>query len=265
MSSDAYWLKQTGDKPLFPDLQWSRPENRALAGKLLIIGGNAYGFAAPAEAYTAANKAGIGVARVVLPEALRHTVGNVFEAGDFAPGNPSGSFSQKALNDFLIHASWADGVLVAGDLGRNSETAVLLEKFIENYHEQLTIAKDAVNYLTTTPQSILARPKTTLALSFAQLQKLAVNAHLAQAFTFEMGLVRLVDLLHEFTAEYPVNLVIKYLDNIVVAVNGEISTTKLPEDMSVWRVKAAAYTSVWWLQNPSKPFEALSTAVTELQ
>ena len=40
-----YWHKQTSSKPLFPELIWSRPENRQLAGKLLIIGGNLHGFA----------------------------------------------------------------------------------------------------------------------------------------------------------------------------------------------------------------------------
>ena len=44
-----YWQRQTSEKPLFADVLWSRPENRNLAGKLLIAGGNLYGFAAPAE------------------------------------------------------------------------------------------------------------------------------------------------------------------------------------------------------------------------
>ena len=58
-----YWQRQEPGEPLFPDLLWSRPENRQFAGKLLIMGGNAHGFAAPAEAYAHAEKAGIGVAR----------------------------------------------------------------------------------------------------------------------------------------------------------------------------------------------------------
>ena len=33
--------------------------------------------------------------------------------------------------------------------------------------------------------------------------------------------------------------------------------------MPVWRLKVAAYASVWWLQNPSKPLEAITTAVRE--
>jgi hypothetical protein len=31
-------------------------------------------------------------------------------------------------------------------------------------------------------------------------------------------------------------------------------------DRPVWRIETAATAAVWWLQNPSKPFEALTTA-----
>src|SRR5438034_11126943 len=105
-----YWLRQEAGKPLFPELEWSQPENRTQAGKLLIIGGNLHGFAAPAEAYAEAVKAGIGTARVLLPDALQKTVGRVLENGAFASSTPaSGSFSQKALGERLTDAAWADG------------------------------------------------------------------------------------------------------------------------------------------------------------
>src|ERR1700683_2856161 len=122
-----YWQQQLPDNPLFPDSLWSRPERRSTAGKLLIIGGNGFGFAAPAEAYSHALKAGIGDARVILTDALKSSVGRKFEAGQFAPSNPSGSFSQKALGDMINLSDWADGVLVAGGFGGNLQTTMLLE------------------------------------------------------------------------------------------------------------------------------------------
>jgi hypothetical protein len=69
--AQPYWLKQTADAPLFPDLLWSRPENKRLAGKLGIIGGNVHGFAAPAQAQAAAEAAGAGLTRVVLPQHVK--------------------------------------------------------------------------------------------------------------------------------------------------------------------------------------------------
>lgn len=258
---DKYWRKQTEDKPLFPALLWSRPENRQLAGKLLILGGNLYGFAAPAEAYQVARATGVGVTRVLLPDALQKTVGRAFEAGEFALATPSGSFAQQALAETLALSIWADGVLLAGDLGRNSETAIFLEKFAEKYHGQLTITKDAVDYFTSAPDKLLARPGTTLVLSLAQLQKLAVSAGFTPAFTFGMDLLHLVAALHLFTERYATNIVVKHLANMFVAVDGQVSTTKLAKDQEIWRVPTAASAAVWWLQNPSKPFEALTTAV----
>ena len=261
MVSINYWHKQTLDNPLYPDLLWSRPENKQLAGKLLVIGGNAYEFAAPAEAYNEALRAGVGAVRVLLPQALKHTIGAVIEAGDFAPSTPSGSFSQKALQEFYIHSDWADGVLLAGDLGRNSETAIVLEKFAGTYRGQLTLTKDAADYGIASPQSLLKRQDTTLVLTIAQLQKLGTALHLPKAFTFGMDLLRLVEALHYITYQFDINLIVKQQDYSVVASSGKVSTTKLAVENEYWRIKLAANASVWWLQNPSKIFESLSTAV----
>ncbi|MGH7141937.1 MAG: hypothetical protein ACREF5_00435 [Candidatus Saccharimonadales bacterium] len=256
-----YWRQQQPDHPLFPDLLWSRPERRTTAGKLLIVGGNGYGFSAPAEAFAESEKAGIGETRVLLPDSLKKTVGRTFAAGQFAPSTPSGSFSQKALAEFLDMSLWADGVLVAGDLGRNSETAIILERLAVEYKDQLTLTKDGADFFISLPQIILKRPQTTLVISLAQLQKLASSADFPKAFSFEMDLIRLVETLHEFTKMNKINIVVKHLLRIFVAVNGEVSSTRLAEDQEIWRVKTAADTSTWWLQNKEKTFESLTTAI----
>jgi hypothetical protein len=258
---EDYWVKQAEDKPIFEDILWSRPENRASAGRLLIVGGNAHGFAAPAEAYQAAVKAGIGTGRVLLPDVLQKTVGPVLENVEFAPSTPSGSFGKSALNEMLIQASWAEAVLLAGELGRNSETAALLELFVSKYSGQLTITRDAVDYFNHVPLSVAQRPETTLVLSLGQLQKLGTVLHFETPFLLSMGLLLLVQALHSFTLQYPVT---KELENIVVAQGGRVSTTRLAEDKPIWRVETAARTSVFWLQNPGKPYEAMVTSLTNL-
>lgn len=257
----TFWHKQTPNKPLFPDLLWSRPENRQQAGKLLIVGGNAHGFAAPAEAFAEAEKAGIGTTRVLLPDSLQKTVGRHFPAGEFAPSTPSGSFSKKALAELLDMSQWADAVLLVGDFGRNSETAILLEQFLDKYSGQLTIAKDAIDYFTKNPAAALARPDTTLVLSFAQLQQSAMHAHFKTPFIFDMDFLRLIDALHEFTTMHQPTIIVKHLQTIFVATDGQVSTTKLSEDIEIWRVTTAAHAAVWWLQNLTKPFEALTTSI----
>jgi len=65
----TYWQKQASEKPLFPDIAWSKPEMRSFAGKLAIVGGNKLGFAGVAEAYGTALEAGVGEVRVLMPDA----------------------------------------------------------------------------------------------------------------------------------------------------------------------------------------------------
>ncbi len=256
----TYWLKQTKDKPLFPDLIWSRPENKRHAGKLLIIGGNSFGFAAVGEAYMAAEKAGAGTVRVLMPDAVKSAAGAVLPTVDFAPSTPSGSFAKEALAEWLDGAMWADSVLLAGDLGRNSETAIVLETFLEKFPGQMTITKDAADYCLKLPK-VLERPNTLLVLTMAQLQKLATAAKAQQAFTLGMDLTRLVEALHTLSAKCPAYIIVKHLDQLLVAVNGRISTTPVDNEQDMWRTITATAANVWWLQNPVKPFESLTTSI----
>lgn len=257
----TYWRKQTADKALFDDLLWSRPENRANAGKLLIVGGNAHGFTRPAEAYSQAEKAGVGTVRVLLPDSLQKTIGRAFPGGEFAPSTPSGSFASTTLGEILPLAHGSDGVLIAGDLGRNSETAILLEKFIEHYDGQITITCDAIDYLIATPYPVLQRPESLLVLSFAQLQKLGTAIKYSNAFTYDMDLLRLIDSLHELTKRYKFTVITKHLNNIIIAHEGQVVTTKLASELPVWRLRVATRASVWWLQNPTKTEAALATSI----
>jgi ADP-dependent NAD(P)H-hydrate dehydratase / NAD(P)H-hydrate epimerase len=256
-----YWSKQTQDKPLFPNLIWSRPENRATAGKLLIIGGNAHGFAAPAEAYAESLRAGAGASRVILPDTLQKTVGKVFPAGEYVPSTPSGSFARSALTELIGASSWADACLLAGDFGHNSETAVLLEQYVEKYKGVLAITMDGLDYFVKHPPPLLKRENTLVVASFAQLQKIATGAKFNQAFTSDMDLLRLVATLHDFSLEYTAVIVVKHLDNTFVAYGGRVSST--PQKQSAWSVKAAARAAVWWLQNPEKSFEAVTTGMLQ--
>ncbi len=256
-----YWLKQSTETPLFDDILWSRPENKTNAGKLLLVGGNSHGFASVAEAYIVAQQSGAGVVRALLPDSLRKTVGAVLEATIFAPSTPSGSFASSSLDELLLESAWADGVLIAGDLGRNSETSMLLESFVQKYSGLLTLTKDAVDYFNHTPEMILKRPNTSLVLSLAQLQKLGTNVKFETPFLLSMGMLLLVQALHEFTLRYQVTIITKELDQIVVASNGNVSSTKLTKDLDIWRVQVASLASVFWIQNPSKTFEAMTTAI----
>ena len=49
--NQGHWHRQDIKEPLFGNTLWSRPQNRKLAGKLLIVGGHAHSFADVGHAY----------------------------------------------------------------------------------------------------------------------------------------------------------------------------------------------------------------------
>lgn len=258
----TYWHKQTTDKPLYPEIIWSKPEVKAQSGKLAIIGGNLQSFTAPAEAFSAAERSGVGLTRVLLPLPVKKLTGQLFETLEFGAGNPSGSFSQQALSAWLDMAAWADGTLLAGDLGKNSETAIVFEKFLQEYSGMLTLANDAVDYALLSPSVFLKRPSTALVVPIRQLQKIGSQAKLSTPFTQNMDLLHLIDGLHSLTDQSPLTIITKVHDQLCIASSGEVSTTPAGAGNS-WATPTAAAIAVWWLQNPAKPLESMTAAMFE--
>lgn len=255
---DTFWLKQTLEKPLFPDLLWNRPENKLHAGKLLIIGGNSGGFKSPATAYQYATKAGIGTARILLPDSLRKTVGEVFlEVGEYAPSTPSGSFSYKAFAELLTHSNWADGVLLAGDFGRNSETAQLLEYYLNKFSGQVTITGDSLDYFLDTPSVVLQRANTLLVPTASQLQKLGISAKTLKPFTSGLSVQNFAETLHELARSGNAVLMTIHNNQTFIAAEQKISTTVTEKT----ELHLASSASVWWLQNPNQTFAGLTTSL----
>lgn len=257
----SYWRKQTSTEALFPDIEWSKPENKSFAGKLGIVGGNKLGFAGVAEAYSIAKEAGVGDIRVLLPDVLRKTIPSSITDALFAPTNPSGSLSKDAAADMNKLTHWASGVLLIGDAGRSSETAILYEQFLQDYTGQLVITRDAIDLVKNSAQAIVDRPNTLLVASFAQLQKLFQSVYYPKVLTFSMQLTNLVDALHKFTISYPVSIAVLHKDHFIIASGGEVVTTEWANPMAIWRGSVAARAAVYWLWNPGKTLEAVTTSL----
>jgi NAD(P)H-hydrate repair Nnr-like enzyme with NAD(P)H-hydrate dehydratase domain len=260
MTATDYWQKQAPNTPLFEDIMWSRPEHKSQAGKLLIAGGNSFGFAAPATAYNEATDAGVGIARVLLPASLHKMVGAFLPDAQYAPNNPSGGLAKNALEPLITNATWADAVLLAGEFGRNSETAVMLERFVTTWHGLLVLTHDAGDYFLKSSLVLLKRPQTALFLSIEQLQKFGTHAKYPKPLLFAMDITHTVEWLHEFTLLYPITIVTSHHDQFVIAHGGQVVTQKADPAQKIWRVKRAARASVFWLQNPSKPLQAIATS-----
>jgi len=263
--SEKRWLKQ-GSEPMFEKLEWDKPERRDQAGRLLIVGGDMHNLGAPASAFDIVKQTGIGSVKVVLPNKAKQLLPKELQREFiFLPSTSSGEFSLEGEIELLEHASWADSILLPGDIGRNSQTAILLQNLLTAYKERVVITRDALDLLSNAPATLLERSKTTLVASFAQLQKLAKNYGETKPLVFSMDLIKLVDYLQNLTARIEANIITMHLGQLIVASNGQISTTKLDNSKEItdsrelhWRLTAASIAVCYQTWYPDQPFEALT-------
>lgn len=257
----SFWKKQSLETPLFPDIEWSKPEQRNQAGRLGIIGGNKLGFAGVAEAYGVATAAGVGQIRVLLPDVLKKAIPTTITDTVFGPTNISGSLTKESIAEMNAVGEWASSILMIGDAGRSSETAIAYEQFIEHYKGQLVVTRDAIDLIKNSSQLLVERENTVIVASFAQLQKLFQAVYYPKVLTFSMQLTNLVDALHKFTITYPATITVLHKDHILVAHGGEVVSMPWENPMAIWRGNTAARAATYWLWNHSKPLESVVTSL----
>lgn len=256
-----YWHIQDPHTPLFPDIEWSKPEQRALRGRLGIIGGNKLGFAAIADSYSTALATGSGEVRVVLPDSLRNVIPKTMTDVIYAASNPSGGIVQAALPELYALTHWATGILMIGDTGRNSETAITYSALIRDYQGPLTITRDAIDLVKNDAPTIIGRPNTILIASFAQLQKIFRETYYPKMLTFSMQLLQLVEAVHAFTITYPCTITVLHRDTLIVAHNGTVVTTAWDNPLAIWKGTTATRAATYLMWTPSQPLEAIATSL----
>ncbi len=262
---DTLWQTQQYTKPLFEDLIWSKPQQKTQAGKLLIIGGNSNAISAPSEAFAIAIEQGIGEVKAALPDKTKKLLGpKIPHDIQLVSSTPSGSFSKNSLLELENYCMWAEATLFAGDIGKNSETAIVLEALATKMAGPQIFTRDALEYFTNTPLILFDRPETLLVMSLPQLQKYAQHSKYTAAITFKMGLNQLAKAVSELSSIHKAYLVVQNDTNILTGVSGKVVVTKMVNVPDSWRLKTAASASVWWLQNPQKPLEAIATSITQV-
>lgn len=255
MGSDL-WQQQT-DQPLFPNMLWSRPETKQGAGKLLIIGGQAQEFIHVAESFAASVSAGAGTVRVFMPESTRKLT-KMLPNIEYAPSNASGSFAKSALAELIDASQWSDGVLLAGDLGKNSETNLMLENFVSTYQGILIISDSALPSITMPAKDLFQRENTVLVLSFDEFQKFGIALGLNTPITSDSTTPRLAGILHELTTKCQATLAVMRDNSVWTSGKGNVAITQLKDKKSPNQLAAQA--AVWNIQNSNKQFEAITTA-----
>ncbi len=257
------YVRQPLDQPpAFEEIEWERPQTIRQAGELLIVGGSPHGFASIGNSYSFATAAGAGRISVALPSALKAAVTGMIENAVYLPSTISGSFSKKGLGELRAYANEAWLTLLAGDFGRNSETALLIEGLLVSFKGKLVVSKDAVDFAATSyPRQVLDNENLTLVCSLSQLQKILKTAGFSKNLTFNMSMEQIANFLHEVSQLVSSHIITVHHAHCFVASKGSLSITPLGFEEGLWQTKVAAYTSVYWMQHESKPFKALTTGV----
>ncbi len=261
----SYWQKQT--QPLFAELSWNIPEQKT--GQVTVIGGNSQNFSAiiRISEFLSQNFPFQQVS-TLLPDSLRNQLPPLSNL-NFAPSTTSGSFAKSApLNSALSDSS---STILAGDLSRNSATAIALTEAITSSLKSnatpapLLITRDAVDLLAPSSDQILQHPSLFLVASMAQLQKVFRAVYYPKMILLSEPLVPVIETLHKFTLTYPTTILTFHQDQILVANSGHIVSTPITRTtyspLSLWSGQLAAKITAFNLYNPNKPLEATTAAV----
>ena len=261
------YYNQSIDQPLYEDILWNKPETKALAGKLLTIGGNAHSIAAPSQAFSDAIMYGAGEARVILPKAAQQYFKQTSVPPEvfFAESTPSGSFSHAALSTMVSYSQWADYIVIAGDMTKNSETTTVTADLLSQTQLPITIAGDSIDALQLYAETLFSRHKTVCIMNFAQLQKYSVVLGYHSALTSSLTNNRLVGWLEEFSKTIYATIVCVHDNAVYVAANGTVITTRPFNSTPVNTNHLVAACSVWAMQHPARTTEAIATALTQIK
>lgn len=260
------YVTQKSNQPLYPEIIWNKPENKAHAGKLLIIGGNIHGITAPSTAYSLASKAGAGDVRVVLPDSCKKYFPHGTAPSDilFAKSTPSGSFGAESMSTLLEYAAWADFVVIVGDISKNSETAIAITEIIQKTVTPLCITGDAIDAMLMESHKMIQRPNTVLVPTFTQLQKILIHAKSSTAITATMPFKAHVEALEAYGSAYEAAILYGHENACYAAYAGDVSVTSPIKVEGNWELRAAITASVWAMQQPQSLIKALTTAITQI-
>lgn len=250
-------LESQTDQPLYPKVLWNRPISRAAAGRLLIVGGHSHGVALLQGAFQVAEAAGIGALTVLAPDALRPLLGTITEI-EFAPSTQSGSLAKASLAHLLELSNYADAVLIGPDLSNNSETAILIENFIDKFPGAIVLADNGLEVIAQTPDLFRSRPNALLVLSMQQLFKLAGKLDLPINIRPDSGVLGKVEIVRNFWQVLKVDLALVGPE-IIIKTGDQESATILNHQPASLPATAAGVLSVAYAQNPSSRYEGLTT------
>ncbi|MCL2371444.1 hypothetical protein FWC63_01715 [Candidatus Saccharibacteria bacterium] len=255
------------NKPLHPD-SLLPPDRLDLCGKILIIGGSSAGFAGVSYTYGKTLELGAAEVKVLLPKCLEKML----------PKNPDFIFSGDAKSlgftkaiygDLKELATWADGILLIGDFGKNSETQQTFAHFLGNlkdFHadkKPILVTRDAISLLN--DHLPLENPHLKMLITFNQLQHLFKSVLYPKLINFSTPLPQVAEALHKFTLTYECGLATFTHDNHIATQDGKVIVTNLAttkyNPLTLWAGEAATRTLLLSLWSPNPKITGLAGGI----
>lgn len=255
-------LRQTTE-PLFPKILWNRPLNRGGAGRLLVAGGHSGQFSQLQAIYQLALAAGAGECIIALPDSLQKLLADI-PGARFMPAARSGSLGRAALAGLLDYASEADAVAIGADLSASSETSILIEALLTKTDRPIIAFDDAFTALKHNLRALINRPNCLIVATMPQIFQLCNSLSLAISLKPDQGVVNQLQIMQQLQQASQASYVLAGRD-MIVAAEGQLSLTAGISAMEFFTPATVATSAAFWMHNPGKPFQALTSAAFALR
>lgn len=221
-----YWTQYKKETDLGIDFE--RPDQKTLAGRLLVLGGQANSFFVVANAINTAEKEKIGDVKALMPDSLSKKIPNN-DRVVFLPSDKSGGFSETATSLALNSLTQADAMIVIGDMGKNSETIKFLDELLIKNEKDILLMRDAVDLAISgdNVENWLEKGNIVLFVSIAQFKKILKAVYYPKVINITAPVMQLIEVVHKFTLSYSLTLVIPYGGFIILAKNGKVMSVKM--------------------------------------
>lgn len=260
-----YWqIQDINQKALYPDVIWDQPENRLSSGSVLLIGGNSQSFNLVSTAYQESKNNIFSSTGLILPISLEKILKNYNLSNCwYVKSNLSGGFATESLALIIDVSHNYDCLMLIGNFGHSSETTILIEKLVSNINKQFIVHQDSFESLMNSTIDTVIKPNLLFVLDFNQLQKLLIKLKSLKPLTSKLNLMQAIEILHDISLKYNLKIITNLHSNIIVAVSGKISITKINPEIN-WSIKTAIQATSWLINQPQKPYETLTSSIYEL-
>jgi NAD(P)H-hydrate repair Nnr-like enzyme with NAD(P)H-hydrate dehydratase domain len=252
------FIRQT-DNALFPQILYNRPVTRSGAGRLLIPGGHSSEISQPTALFHLCVASGAGECIVALPDTLVKILAGA-PSTTFVGSSPSGSLGRAALGRLLELSVDMDAVTLGVSLSSNSETSILIERFVAETVRPVIAVDEAIALLTPNPQALIAKPENLLILTMAQVFKLADQLGVPIQIRPGGGLMNKLEIIAAVAKQVSASMLIYGTETIIASPGEPLIVTPTNYQLGLYPVVYYARASVFWLQNPTNRRAGLGAA-----